>query len=139
MKNLKICLLKALNFFKKTNVNDKRPLKIFFNKILPLKPINNKKVVKQNTDKFIYEGDTRTFNVKQVENEFEGDDDNLGKVNDNGDDDNKSDDNGDIDINDDNNGDYDDDSDGGDNDSNPVDGVIVNGDVSIIKHLICKT
>ena len=48
MKNLKICLLKVLNFFKKTNVNDKRSIKIFFNKILHLKPINNKKVVKQN-------------------------------------------------------------------------------------------
>ena len=54
MINLEICLLKVLKYFKKTNVNSKRSIKIFVNKVLHLRPIyKNKKVVKQNTDEFI--------------------------------------------------------------------------------------
>ena len=37
--------MKVLKFFKKTNANNKRSIEIFINKILHLKPINNKKQV----------------------------------------------------------------------------------------------
>ena len=37
--------MKGLKFFKKTNANNKRSIEIFINKILHLKPINNKKQV----------------------------------------------------------------------------------------------
>ena len=46
MISLEICLLKVLTFFKKkTNANNKWSVKIFVNKILHLKPMNNKKQV----------------------------------------------------------------------------------------------
>ena len=65
-----ICSLKVLNFFKKTNSNYKKSIKIFVNKIINLKPINCKKpVVKQNSDELNYEGDKRTSDVEEVENE----------------------------------------------------------------------
>ena len=92
---------------------------MFVNKILHLKSINDKNVVKQNIDEFIYEGDTRTFDVEDIENETEGNDDN-----------------GDVEVDDDDNGDDDDSGAGAYNDRNRVDGVTVNGIVSNIKHLI---
>ena len=62
--------LKVLKFFKKTNSNYKKSIKIFVNKIINLKPINCKKpVVKQNSDELNYEGDKRTSNVEEIENE----------------------------------------------------------------------
>ena len=62
--------LKVLKFFKKTNSNYKKSIKIFVNKIINLKPINCKKpVVKQNSDELNYEGDKRTSDVEEVENE----------------------------------------------------------------------
>ena len=65
-----ICSLKVLNFFKKTNSNYKKSIKIFVNKIINLKPINCKKpVVKQNSDELNYEGDKRTSDVEEIENE----------------------------------------------------------------------
>ena len=65
-----ICSLKVLKFFKKTNSNYKKSIKIFVNKIINLKPINCKKpVVKQNSDELNYEGDKRTSDVEEVENE----------------------------------------------------------------------
>ena len=65
-----ICSLKVLKFFKKTNSNYKKSIKIFANKIINLKPINCKKpVVKQNSDELNYEGDKRTSDVEEVENE----------------------------------------------------------------------
>ena len=71
----------SIKIFKKTNANNKRSIKTFVNKILHLKPINNKKqVVKQNTDEFKYEGGKRTSDVEEIENETEGgddDDDNM--------------------------------------------------------------
>ena len=76
MINFEDCLLKVLKFFKKINAKNKRLIKILVNEILHLKPINNKKQdVKQNTDEFKYEGDTRTFGVEEIENQTEGDDD----------------------------------------------------------------
>ena len=64
-----ICSLKVLKFFKKTNSNYKKSIKIFVNKIINLKPINCKKpVVKQNSDELNYEGDKRT-DVEEIENE----------------------------------------------------------------------
>ena len=43
--------MKILTFFKKTNAQIKRSIKVFANKIIDLKPIHNKRqVVKQNTD-----------------------------------------------------------------------------------------
>ena len=66
----------SIKIFKKTNANNKRSIKTFVNKILHLKPINNKKqVVKQNTDEFKYEGGKRTSDVEEIENETEGGDD----------------------------------------------------------------
>ena len=132
--------MEILKFFKKINANNKRFIKIFVNKILHIKPINNKKeIVKQNTDEFKYEGDTQTSDVEEIENETEGNDDNDddgndddgGGFNDNGDDDNNDDDR-DVDF------DNDDDGDSGDDD-NCVDGATVNGDDSNIKHLIGET
>ena len=118
MINLEMCLLKVLKFFKKTNANNKRSIKTFVKKILHLKPINNKKqVVKQNTDEFKYEGEKRTSDVEEIENETEGGDD---------DDDDGDDDEMmvnlmrmvmmmyDVEIDDDYNGDNDDDGDSGD-------------------------
>ena len=65
-----ICSLKVLKFFKKTNSNYKKSIKIFVNKIINLKPINCKKpVVKQNSDELNYEGDKRTSDVEEIENE----------------------------------------------------------------------
>ena len=62
--------LKVLKFFKKTNSNYKKSIKIFVNKIINLKPINCKKpVVKQNSDELNYEGDKRTSDVEEIENE----------------------------------------------------------------------
>ena len=53
------CLLKILKYLKKTSVNNKRSVEVFVKKILLLKPIRkNKKLVKQNADAFICEGDT---------------------------------------------------------------------------------
>ena len=119
MINLEMCLLKVLKFFKKTNANNKRSIKTFVKKILHLKPINNKKqVVKQNTDEFKYEGEKRTSDVEEIENETEGG---------GGDDDDDDDDDEmvvnlmrmvmmmyDVEIDDDYNGDNDDDGDSGD-------------------------
>ena len=120
MINLEMCLLKVLKFFKKTNANKKRSIKTFVKKILHLKPINNKKqVVKQNTDEFKYEGEKRTSDVEEIENETEGG---------GGDDDDDDDDDDemmvnlmrmvmmmyDVEIDDDYNGDNDDDGDSGD-------------------------
>ena len=51
MINFENCLLKILKFFKKTNANNKRSLKVFVNKILHLKPINNKKQVVKKTQR----------------------------------------------------------------------------------------
>ena len=66
MVNFEYRLLKVLKFFEKTNANKKRSIKIFVDKILHLKPINNKKqVVKKNTDEFKYEGDICRRNVKR--------------------------------------------------------------------------
>ena len=66
MINFEYRLLKVLKFFKKTNANNKRSIQIFVNKILHLKPVNNKKqVAKKNTDEFKYESDTRTSDVKE--------------------------------------------------------------------------
>ena len=79
-------ILKTLKFFKKNNASKKRSIKIFFNEILRLKPTNNKKqVVKQNTDEFKYEGDTRTSGVEEIENEAEVDDDDDDDDDDDGD------------------------------------------------------
>ena len=65
-----ICSLKVLKFFKKTNSNYKKSIKIFVNKIINLKPINCKKpVVKQNSGELNYEGDKRTSDVEEIENE----------------------------------------------------------------------
>ena len=65
-----ICSLKVLKFFKKTNSNYKKSIKIFVNKIINLKPINCKKpVVKQNSGELNYEGDKRTCDVEEIENE----------------------------------------------------------------------
>ena len=143
MINFENCLLKILKFFEKTNANNKKSTKIFVSKILHLKPINNKKqVVKQNTEKFKFEGNTQTPDVKEIENETEGDDDDDGGggFNDDGDDDNDNDDNGDVEIDDDDrNSDNDDDGYSGDDDSNLVNGVTGNEDVSNIKHLIGET
>ena len=51
---------------------EKRSIKIFVNKILHLKLINNKKQwLKQNTDEFKYVGDTRTSDVEEIQNETE--------------------------------------------------------------------
>ena len=58
MINFEYRLQKEVKFFKNTIANNKRSIEIFFNKILHLKPVNNKKqVVKKNTDEFKYEGD----------------------------------------------------------------------------------
>ena len=46
---------------------------------------NKKQVVKQIIDEFKYKGDTRSSDVKEIENGTEGDDDD-GEFNDNGDD-----------------------------------------------------
>ena len=122
MLNLENCLLKVLKYFKKTNVNNKRHIKIFVNKILPLKSINeNKKATKQIIHEFIYEGDPQTSDVKEIENETENDD--GGEVDDNGDDDNGYDGGGEVHDNGDNG---DDDGDDGDNDHNHFDGATVN-------------
>ena len=43
------CLLKVLKFLKTTNANNKRSIEIFVNKILHLKPTNNKKQVVKKT------------------------------------------------------------------------------------------
>ena len=68
MINFEDCLLKVLKFFQKINANNKRSIKILVNEILHLKPINNKNQdVKQNTDEFKYEGDTRIFDVEEIE------------------------------------------------------------------------
>ena len=64
----------------------------------------------------MYEGDSRTSDVEQIENQTDGDGDDDGKFDDIGDDN----DNGD------------DDCDGDDNDGSRVDGVTVNRDVSNI-------
>ena len=101
-----------------------------------IKPINNKKqLVKQKTDEFKYEGEIQNSDVKETENETEGDNDDGGL---NNDDDNDDDD---VEIGDDENGDDDDDdhdNDDSDNgiDNNCVDGINANGDVSNINHLI---
>ena len=108
-------------------------MKIFINKILHIKSINNKIIVKQNTDEFICQGYTQTSDFEETENETEGDNDD-GEVDDNGEDDDNGDDDCDAEFVDDDNG-----KDGGDNDGNHVDGVTVNGDVSNIKHLIGET
>ena len=83
---------------------------------------NKKQVVKQNTDEFKYEGDTRTSDVEEIENKTEGDDD-----------DDNYDDDGDVEIDDDDDDDNsdndDDDGDSGDDDGNIIDGVTANGDV----------
>ena len=84
---------------------------------------NKKQVVKQNTDEFKYEGDTRTSDVEEIENKTEGDDDDDDNYDDDGDaeiDDDDDDDNSDND---------DDDGDSGDDDGNIIDGVTANGDV----------
>ena len=137
MINLEICLLKVIQFFKKTNASNKRSIKIFVNKTLHLNPINNKKqVVKYNLDELKYKGDTRTSDVEEIENEAEDDDDDDDlEFNDNGDDDDKE--GVDVEIDDSNNDDND--GDGGDNDGNHVEGVTVNGDVFNIKHLTSET
>lgn len=113
----------------KTNVNSKTSIKLFFKKVVHLKPINkNKKVLNQNTDKYIYKGDTRTFDVEKNENETERDDD------DNNEADNNGNNNGDVHVADE--FDYDDlveyhvDGDGGDDDSNHFDGATFHGDDS---------
>ena len=69
--------MKVLKLFKKTIANDKRSIKIFLNKIIHLKPINNKRqVVKQNTDEFKYVGNTRTSDVgDNYDNDDDDDDD----------------------------------------------------------------
>ena len=83
---------------------------------------NKKQVVKQNTDEFKYEGNTRTSDVEEIENKTEGDDD-----------DDNFDDDGDVEIDDDDDDDNsdndDDDGDSGDDDGNIIDGVTANGDV----------
>ena len=137
MINLEICLLKVIQFFKKTNASNKRSIKIFVNKTLHLNPINNKKqVVKYNLDELKYKGDTRTSDVEEIENEAEDDDDDDDlEFNDNGDDDDKE--GVHVEIDDSNNDDND--GDGGDNDGNHVEGVTVNGDVFNIKHLTSET
>ena len=134
MINFEYRLLKVLKFFKKTNANNKRSITIFVNKVLHLKPVNNKKqVVEKNTDEFKYEGDTNETK------DADGD----GGFNDNSDDDDgdDNDDDGDVEIED--NDDNDDkDDDGGDSigdEGNFVDGVTANWDVSNIKHLIGET
>ena len=110
MINFEYCLLKVLKFFEKTNANNKRSIQIFVNKILHLKPINNKKqVVKKSTDEFKYEGDTRTPDVEEMLSKTEDDDDDGG-FNDNGGDDDNDDDDGDVENEDD---DDDNDDDGG--------------------------
>ena len=94
-----------------------------------IKPINNKKqLVKQKTDEFKYEGEIQNSDVKETENETEGDNDDGGL---NNDDDNDDDD---VEIGDDENGDDDDDDDDSDNgiDDNCVDGINANGDASNI-------
>ena len=66
MINFEYRLLKVLKFCKKPNANNKRSIWIFFNKILHLKPVNNKKkVVKKNADEFKYKGDTQTSDVEE--------------------------------------------------------------------------
>ena len=140
MINLEICILKVIQFFKKTNASNKRSIKIFVNKTLHLNPINNKKqVVKYNLDELKYKGDTRTSDVEEIENEAEDDDDDDDdddyEFNDNGDDSDKE--GVDVEIDDSNNDDND--GDGGDNDGNHVEGVTVNGDVFNIKHLTSET
>ena len=138
MINLEICLLKVIQFFKKTNASNKRSIKIFVNKTLHLNPINNKQqVVKYNIDELKYKGDTRTSDVEEIENEAEDDDDDDDDLefNDNGDDDDKE--GVDVEIDDSNNDNND--GDGGDNDGNHVEGVTVNGDVFNIKHLTSET
>ena len=136
MINLEICLLKVIQFFKKTNASNKRSIKIFVNKTLHLNPINNKQqVVKYNIDELKYKGDTRTSDVEEIENETEDDDDDDLEFNDNGDDDDKE--GVDVEIDDSNNDNND--GDGGDNDGNHVEGVTVNGDVFNIKHLTSET
>ena len=138
MINLEICLLKVIQFFKKTNASNKRSIKIFVNKTLHLNPINNKQqVVKYNIDELKYKGDTRTSDVEEIENEAEDDDDDDDDLefNDNGDDDDKE--GVDVEIDDSNNDNND--GDGGDNDGNHVEGVTVNADVFNIKHLTSET
>ena len=138
MINLEICLLKVIQFFKKTNASNKRSIKIFVNKTLHLNSINNKQqVVKYNIDELKYKGDTRTSDVEEIENEAEDDDDDDDDLefNDNGDDDDKE--GVDVEIDDSNNDNND--GDGGDNDGNHVEGVTVNGDVFNIKHLTSET
>ena len=59
MINVEICLLTVQEMFKKTNVNNQGSIKMFTNKILHLKPINNKKqVIKQSTNELKCEGNT---------------------------------------------------------------------------------
>ena len=121
--------MKVLKFFKKTNANNKRSIKIFVNKILHLNPINDK----QNIDEFKYKDYTWTSDVEEIENETEGDDD--GEFNNNGnDDDDDDDDKGvvEVEIDDADNDDNDDDGDVGDNDGNRVEDVTVNEDASNI-------
>ena len=67
MINFEICLLKVLKFFEKTNAHNNRSIEKFANKIVLLKPINNKKKqLKKNTDEFKYQGDTQTSDVEEV-------------------------------------------------------------------------
>ena len=83
--------------------------------------VYKKQVVKENTGKFKYEGNTQTSDVEEIENETECNDDDGGELNNNGDnDDNDNGDNGDghVEIDDGDNGDNDGDSDGGDGGGN---------------------
>ena len=126
MINLETFLVKVLKYFKKTNTNNKSSTKIFINKILHIKPMNNKEEQLNKTQiNFICEGDAQTSDFEETETETEANDDDDDKV-----------DNG-VEVQDDDNGN--DDGDGGDNDGNRVDGVTMNGDFSNMKHLIGET
>ena len=79
--------IESAKIFEKTNAHNNRSIEKFANKIVLLKPINNKKqIVKKNTDEFKCEGDTQTSDVRETKNETEDDDDDDGGFNDNGDD-----------------------------------------------------
>ena len=75
MINWEVYLLKFLKCFKKANANNERSIKLFVNKMIHLKSMSNKKVVKQNTDEFKYEGNGQTYDVEEIENETENNDD----------------------------------------------------------------